>query len=520
MDRLAVLFARHRFLLACLVVGYTGLSIYGITRVTFDNDPLKLLTTDEFDFTRLVRDVAQLERMNLIVVEDDDLMTPRRIDLIRRVVERTAKVKGVTAVHSLLDARENRRVGRYLLPLFPSRDAPPERFEQARERVATHPLVLGHFLSADRKTSLVIVQFDSSIDSVAEVNDLFARLRRMLDGTVRGSGLRARITGMPAVEVEVVANMRRDIFLFGLLGAALGALISIWMFRSLGAAILANSGPVVGTVWTVGTLGLIGEPINMLTNVVPILVLVIGMADSLHMVLHVRRAVGRGESGLGAAQGAIRDLGVPCAMTSLSTAAGFGSLLVASLSGIRTFGWCCALGSVLSFLAVILVVPLLASTRLSRHVFVPDGPRHRRMEALADRLLSGILGYPRAVVACAVVLMLAMAVVSSRLEPDYRIASEIPHSSEAYRALEHVDESFGGAMFAYATVRWPDDRGPSSPEFYETRSKRCTGPSTKRTSLPIRCPSSTWSSRCPARAKPWRSGRRTSATSPASRSSG
>lgn len=47
---------------------------------------------------------------------------------------------------------------------------------------------------------------------------------------------------------------------------------------------------------------------------------------------------------------------------------GFGPLSVASLNAIRTFGWYCALGSGMNFLAVITAVPLLASTRLSQYL--------------------------------------------------------------------------------------------------------------------------------------------------------
>jgi hypothetical protein len=224
----------------------------------------------------------------------------------------------------------------------------------------------------------------------------------------------------------------------------------------------------VGALWTVGTLGLIGEPINMLTNVVPVLVLVIGFTDSMHLVLHVRRALAEGASGLEAAQGAIRHLGLACALTSLSTAVGFGSLMVASLEGIQTFGWCCALGSVLSFLAVITVVPLLASTRLSRYVVARKrASGHRILGSLAEGILCGLLRHRRVVLVSGSVLTLALALLAVRLEPDHRMAAEVSHSSEAYQALEHVDKTFGGVMFAYALVEWPAGHGLDSQALYD-----------------------------------------------------
>ena len=92
-------------------------------------------------------------------------------------------MESVEAVDSLLSMRDSRRVGRYLLPLFPSLDAPPERFERARRQAMSHPLLVGHLLSDDLKTSLVI-----AIDSVAGIRQDAGFRRRGL--AIAGSNLR------------------------------------------------------------------------------------------------------------------------------------------------------------------------------------------------------------------------------------------------------------------------------------------------------------------------------------------
>ena len=468
MDRLAVLFGRHRFLLACCVLAYTALCLFGISRVTFDNDPLNLFASDKFEAKWLEDEFAHLEQTTLIVVEAEDLLTPEGLTAVRKITKAAAGVEGVEAVYSMLDVRGSRRVGRYLLPFFPSSQDPPRRFAQARKRAESHPLLVGHFLSKDLKTSLVIVQFEASVQSFSEFKAVLDRLRTALAECTKGPGVRVRITGTPALHVELVESMRGDIFMFSSLGASLTVVIAILLFRRIGAALLVGIGPLVGTIWAVGTLGLIGEPINMLTNVVPVLVLVIGFTDSMHLVLHVRRAVAGGSSGLEAAQSAIRRLGLACALTSLSTSVGFGSLTLASLNGIRTFGWCCALGSVLSFFAVITVVPLLSSTRLSRYIVVDQTSRRRRsLGWLSDRLFSALIEHPRVVLTCGAALTGTLALLATKLEPDYTVASNIPHSSEVYRALEHVDQNFGGMMFAYAVVEWPEEHGLGSQELYD-----------------------------------------------------
>ena len=54
---------------------------------------------------------------------------------------------------------------------------------------------------------------------------------------------------------------------------------------------------------------------------------------------------------------AVRRLGTACAFTSITTAIGFGSLSVSSIEVIRQFGVTCAVGTLITFLAVLSLCP-------------------------------------------------------------------------------------------------------------------------------------------------------------------
>ena len=466
------MFTRYRIPLALLVIAYTLVCVASLRRMTFDNDPIKLLRARGEELNYLDGEFAELERSTILVVEGEDLLTRPSIEVLRDITERVESVDGIQAVYSMLDLRARRRVGRYLLPLFPFSDAPDDRFERARTEALSHPFVLGHFLSDNQKTALVIVQFAPDVDGIVRFQEVLGDLYAALDARPKDNGIRVRVTGAVALQAEIVETLRRDVRKLSWAGALLVVVLAILMFRSFGAALLVASGPAVGAIWTLGTLALMGEPINMLTNVVPLLVLIIGFTDSMHLVLHMRRKKDEGASNAEAAESAVRNLGLACALTSLSTSVGFGSLIVASIVVIQKFGWTAALGSVLSFFAVITVVPLLATTSLGRFIqsknpaFAQQG-----LGRLANWYLTPVLRHARVVLVCGLVLFAILASVTTRLEPDHTVATEIPHSSSAYQALVHVDKTFGGAMFAYATVTWPEQQNLRSQELYDTLSE-------------------------------------------------
>ena len=69
-----------------------------------------------------------------------------------------------------------------------------------------------------------------------------------------------------------------------------------------------------------------------------------------------------------AARQSIREVGLACWLTSLTTAIGFGSLVLAHHEIVREFGYCCVIGVLMTFISVITIIPLACASPLGRRV--------------------------------------------------------------------------------------------------------------------------------------------------------
>ncbi len=137
------------------------------------------------------------------------------------------------------------------------------------------------------------------------------------------------------------------------LALAVVLLILLLDLRSLRGVLLAAVPLLLGTVWMVGIMGLVGLKLNMFNIVVLPTILGIGVDNAVHMV-HRHREEGRGSAGL-----VLRTTGLAAAVASLTTAAGFAGMLVADNRGLASIGSLALLG-----IAACLVtsVPALAAT--------------------------------------------------------------------------------------------------------------------------------------------------------------
>ena len=386
-----------------------------------------------------------------------DIFDAESLTALEDLAGRLRRIEGVDEVRSIFDIRRQGTAG-VVLPVIPRTSDPldAESLARAKARASGHPLVAGHLLSADASSSLLLVQLSATADRPPASSAVVARIEAVLTESAPAEGpLALELTGLPALREQATRALRHDMLMFNSIGLVLAVMLSAVVARSLRSTVVASLPPFIGAIWALGTLGLLGAPVNILTSVVPSLALVVGTCDSIHFIEDMRRSARRGLDPLAASSGAIRRIGMACGLTSIVTAIGFASLAVARIEAVRTFGIAAAIGALASFMAVTLLTPLIASTRFC------SGLRLGRSSPLAGRVANVLAALsvrharPLVVVACS--LTAALAFVGSGLDADTRIIDSLPSGAPASQALARVDAEFGGVMGVDVVVEWPAD---------------------------------------------------------------
>jgi hydrophobe/amphiphile efflux-3 (HAE3) family protein len=456
------LLERHPRVLAFALLSLSVVALIGSRRLRFNDVPEDLFRTDGEDYAileRVQRDFSTDDNDALIVVDSTEhLFNARALRGFRQLLD---DVDGVEGVESVLSMASVPRFAKGVLsvprPMLPKPDASAEVLDEAREAAIAHPLVGGVLLSSDGRTALVVVRLAGERLEAARMHDVLADVRVVCDRVSTQSGFRCLITGVPAVRASILTAMRRDGLVFTIGGALLSTMIGLLLFRRWSATIIASSGPLVGLLWTFGILGFAGLEIDPISTVLPTLVLVIGFADSVHLGLDMREQRLAGVSRRDAALDTLRRLALPCWLTSLTTAIGFGSLCVASIPSIRHLGFVTAIGSLTTFVAVLTVVPFLASTRLGENI-VPKGQTQCVDKPLGrwGGLLSIVVRWPRTISVVGVAVTALLLWQATSLRVDTKLTESVPSHFEAYEGIVVCDRAFGGVLEAQILVEWDE----------------------------------------------------------------
>ncbi len=465
----AQLFARRPRAVLSFALGVTALALFGMSRVRFDDVPRGFFKGEDENFQRLLQlyeEFGSDDNDVLFVLESEDWFTPRAVECLRELSERIRNVDEVAATAGLVDIPVFPEGGGWLpRALLPMPASSTEAFEQARARARDHPLVRGRLISDDDRMTFFVARLEGEIDSITKIEPIVALMESLAEDLASEyAGVRVRVTGVPSCRVEIYNTLRSEQILFTAAGALLCFAIGWLLFRSFGAVLAVSLPPALGALWALGFAGLFGQKIDILGTVLPMLVIVIAFTDSVHLMIDMRIERKAGLSPRDSAASAIRHLGLPCALTSLTTAIGFGSLALGNVPIVQRFGWLCAQSVLLAFLAVLTTMPLLASWMpyIGTSEAGAGGGR-----PLWTRRFGSLIGVvtrrPGWVAVLGGVTSLALLAVSLRLEPDNRLTEAMPRESEAFQALIDVQEKLGGVLPLYVLLEWEGEQGLHSP---------------------------------------------------------
>ncbi len=176
---------------------------------------------------------------------------------------------------------------------------------------------------------------------VSASGDITAAARQVMD--VEVEGLDIVHSGNPVIFASVIELL--SLFLLVIPPLVIVLLVGTF-YANIGdrkLSALAVVPAALGSIWTFGLIFGLGLKADIVTVIVPVFVIVMGSADGLHFVTHFQDEAENPDP-VARVSSALSHVGVPMILTTVSTAAGFLSLLATDVEPIRQLGLFTAVG--------------------------------------------------------------------------------------------------------------------------------------------------------------------------------
>ena len=372
MQRVFRLISHRPWLVLCAILSLTILAAAPLVdlehrrlRLEVDMSTNRLLPENQpgRTFYDYVRKAFGSDETMVVALSADDIFTHDVLARIARLTDRLARVDGVHHVVAITNVANVRGTedGIDVRPFVKEIPTDPAQLAQLKREALENPIYAGNLISKDAKTAAIVVEFldFSDRDFIDKgIDDEIDRIAREEAGPVE-----VYVTGGPHLKVAQVRYQLGDLRDSIPLVAGALALVLALSFRTLRGVILPLLAVSVALIWTLGIEAWLGKQLTITTVLVPPMLIIIGVAYSVHVVSEYYDVMRHDRSATSAdsVNHVLKGVTLATALTGGTTAAGFLSEVITPIEAIQEFGYMSVIGVIATLVVSLTLTPALLS---------------------------------------------------------------------------------------------------------------------------------------------------------------
>ena len=321
---------------------------FSIEQLFSQNDPVIsrfLNFREEFD---------GVDNRIFLLYESNDPFSYKNLVANQKMVYAFENIQGVSKVTSLTNIELFTDGGEYLLsPVFDYIPQSLDSLKFAKNRILSSELLKNYLISEDGKVAAILVEISE------EYNKHVSRevIVEQIDKLQLRTDWNWHQTGLPIIRTRYVQYMIADNITFLLPVLLMLIFLLTILFRSLVGLILPLLVVLLTIIWTLGFMSAVGITINIISYIIPTLLMVVGISDSVHFLIKYYNTLKEIGDKKKALSETLQKIGTAIFLTSITTAIGFGALSMVKIDIVKEFGIFTAMGVFFAFIITILLIP-------------------------------------------------------------------------------------------------------------------------------------------------------------------
>lgn len=449
---------RRRWLVIGVIIGLTVYIAPFLGHLRFDSSSEGSVPRGDPDqeYFEVIKDDFGNDQVAMLVLVNDaelGIFEPETIAKIKRLTDSIADFEGVDNVVSLTNSRFLSGVSGDELTndlIIPS--VPPDRDSArlVRRHVLNNPLFHKTLVSPDGRAAAINIFLANQSDSIllaSGVDDRIARLARAEAGPEE-----TYYAGLIHTRMTINKAMHRDLRVFVPASFLLILLILFLSFRSPRGMVLPAVTIIISLIWTFGLIGRVGVPINMTMTIIPPLLIAIASSLTIHIIAtYIDIAATIGDK-LEVVRETFRSLASPLITAGVTTAIGFGSLMISPIPNIQKVGLFSVAGILAAIFiaftfvpAVLAVIPIPARTKARKQA-------GGFMASLVESIIAFNLNHRIAILIVAGLVLAGSIAGLTRVRVDTDFLSYFKEGSEVRQAADVIGDNLAGVSTFYVVV--------------------------------------------------------------------
>ncbi|MBN2091676.1 MMPL family transporter [candidate division KSB1 bacterium] len=504
---------KYFWLLFCLVLVVA--SYFGLDRLIMDssNDSFFSASDETTIQNQKFKDLFGNEEFVFVFIEANEIFIPRTLQKIRDLTEDLEKnipfAKEVISITNVefIDAYNDVLEIHDLIPNEIPQNT--EELQRIRDKVMIKKVYVDKLITRDGKKTGILISFERlpqyvylpvsssfvplnqanwpaekillknqifseaqarehpelNLTKVADPRKLISPALSVILKKHEGVNFKVYSTGVPVMDFEVDRITTEEGGKFGLWALIISLVLLFLIFRQF-VAIISPFFVLLSTLLILfGVMGWLGIPVAIMSMVIPILVLVISVSYSIHVIHHFQHGCQETGSRIEAIRYTYKQAAWPCFVTAATTAMGFASFLVVPIIPIRDVGIICALGVFITYLLVMILIPIGFSFGKEK----VDIKKHDKSSIFFSQSQfmtwwsDWIIKNDRMVMAISFVIVFILFIFSFRMRLESDFLKMMGTKNKMVEETRYITQHLGG-MYSYEVmIELPEDGAAKEP---------------------------------------------------------
>jgi len=306
-------------------------------RVVIDTDPENMLEADQTDrafYAQVKEDFGIYDMIVAGVVDPGGIFQVDTLQRLARVADGIVAIDGVIVEDVLsFSTTDNVASSGGLVEVARIMESPPDTAEAA---AAVQDAVFGNSMFTEKLVSLdgTAAAFYIPIERKDASHRIAGEIEAIMDREL-GPDQQSYIAGLPVAEDTFGFEMFLQMGIMAPLAMLVIFAVLFVMFRSVALIVPPLVVAMLSVIWGMGALIGSGFTVHIMSSMIPIFLMPIAVLDSVHVLSEFHDSFPSNGDRRATLRQVMRELFTPMLFTSLTSAAGFASLLLAPIPPVR-----------------------------------------------------------------------------------------------------------------------------------------------------------------------------------------
>ena len=364
--------------------------------------------------------------------------------------DRLKKINGVEdiiSVNGAVTLKKNDSTSKLdAIRIFPANINSQHTLDSLKDIFYSLPFYRGLLYNPETKAYLLGLRINSAILGSKARETTIGEIEKEAAAFAEATKLDLHLSGLPLIRTNVALRIAQEMQWFLLGSVLLSALILFIFFRSLSTTLLSLAVVLIGVVYSLATIQMLGFRITLLNALIPPLVVVIGIPNCIYFLNKYHTAFMKTGDKKKAIVEMIGKMGVVTLFCNISAALGFAVFALTKSIILKEFGIVAGINIMALFFISLILIPIalyyMAEPRKKHTRYLEN----KWLQTLLTTIEQWVFSNKRTVYLATVLALIFSIIGISKLKTQSFIVDDLPKKDKIYTDLRFFESNFRGIM--------------------------------------------------------------------------